>query len=401
MYFCVFKIKKYLDINTENTVKMPEKIITRFAPASRADYAQIKGDAQLFENNIMLNIIANAGSSMLVILNQQRQIVYANKLFLDFLDVTNSHAVLGKRPGEAVNCIHAFAEEGGCGTSEFCRTCGAIGAILESQMGKKSEKECRIVTCSQDALDLRVTATPYTDENGEYTIYALHDISHEKRREILERVFFHDVLNSAGGISGLSAILQDVNDSGDMKKIAKTINRAANNMVDEIQAQRQIIAAERGNLEPVLSFTTSMTLLNDVADLFSKHEIIKDKELYISENLADISIYTDPVILRRILGNMVKNALEASPSKATVSLSFHENKDSLQFSVHNSTWIERKVQLQLFKRSFSTKGTGRGIGTYSMKLFGEKYLKGKVWFQSSQENGTTFFIAIPKKLNLK
>ncbi|MCA1759692.1 MAG: GHKL domain-containing protein, partial [Bacteroidales bacterium] len=97
----------------------------------------------------------------------------------------------------------------------------------------------------------------------------------------------------------------------------------------------------------------------------------------------------------------VKNALEASPLKATVTLSFHENKDSIQFFVHNSTWIEREVQLQLFKRSFSTKGAGRGIGTYSMKLLGEKYLKGKVWFQSSPEKGTTFFIAVPKNLDLK
>jgi sensor histidine kinase regulating citrate/malate metabolism len=37
---------------------------------------------------------------------------------------------------------------------------------------------------------------------------------------------------------------------------------------------------------------------------------------------------------------------------------------------------------------------GRGIGTYSMKLFGEKYLKGKVWFTSSAENGTSFFFEL-------
>ena len=35
-----------------------------------------------------------------------------------------------------------------------------------------------------------------------------------------------------------------------------------------------------------------------------------------------------------------------------------------------------------------------GLGTYSMKLFGEKYLKGKVWFESSKEKGTIFFIEI-------
>lgn len=34
------------------------------------------------------------------------------------------------------------------------------------------------------------------------------------------------------------------------------------------------------------------------------------------------------------------------------------------------------VQLQIFNRSFSTKGKGRGTGTYSMKLLTKRYLKG-------------------------
>lgn len=379
---------------------MPEKKKTFFASADRADVDQLEKDAGLFAENALLGKISNAVSSMLVILNQQRQIVYANKLFLEFLDQTDSQSVIGKRPGEAVDCIHAYSTESGCGTTEFCRTCGAVGAILESQMGRKSVKECRIVTCSQDALDLRVTASPYVDKNGDYTIFAIQDISHEKRREILERVFFHDVLNSAGGISGLSSIIHEMENAADMKRIAKTIYRAASNMVDEIQAQRQLVAAERGDLEPVFSFTTAITMLHDVTDLFSKHEIVKNKVLSFDENLADVSLYTDQIILRRILGNMVKNALEASPPEAIVSLSFREENDNIEFSVHNSTWIEREIQLQLFKRSFSTKGAGRGIGTYSMKLLGEKYLKGNVGFQSSPGHGTTFFIKLPKKVNI-
>lgn len=380
---------------------MPEKLKTYFAPAERADPLQVENDFRMFSENIILNKIADSVSSMLVILNLQRQIVYANKNFLRFLNITENKIVIGKRPGEAVNCIHAYSEDGGCGTTEFCRTCGSVGAILEAQIGMQSEKECRIINCSNEAMDFRITATPYRENGTEYTFFTIHDISNEKRRQMLERVFFHDVLNSAGGIAGLSSILQEVNDTSDIKEIAKTISRAANHMVEEIQAQRQLILAERGDLEPEFLSTTSLTLLNDVADLFSKHETVKDKTLHVSENLDDVHVYTDPVILRRILGNMVKNALEASPPKATVHLSFQEKNGTIQFSVHNNSLIKREVQLQLFKRSFSTKGAGRGIGTYSMKLLGEKYLKGKVWFSSSPENGTTFYIAIPKNLNLK
>jgi sensor histidine kinase regulating citrate/malate metabolism len=48
------------------------------------------------------------------------------------------------------------------------------------------------------------------------------------------------------------------------------------------------------------------------------------------------------------------------------------------------------VQLQVFKRSFSTKGAGRGLGTYSMKLLSEQYLNGRIALISSPQAGTTF-----------
>jgi sensor histidine kinase regulating citrate/malate metabolism len=55
------------------------------------------------------------------------------------------------------------------------------------------------------------------------------------------------------------------------------------------------------------------------------------------------------------------------------------------------------VQLQIFQRSFSTKGDrGRGVGTYSIKLLGEQYLQGATGFESDAANGTTFWLRLPK-----
>jgi K+-sensing histidine kinase KdpD len=377
---------------------MTESKNTYFAPAERASPDQVENDARLFSNNEIFNKIADSVSTMLVILNPQRQIVYANRLFLKFLNLSHSHPIIGKRPGEAVNCIHASLTKGGCGTSEFCRTCGALGAILESQMGKQAEKDCRIITCDNDALDLRVTATPYHENGSEYTIFAVHDISHEKRRETLERVFFHDVLNSAGVISGLSSILPEMNNHEEMADLAQTIKRATENMIEEIQIQRHLTSAERGDLKPDFKPVNSRELLSNLENIYSKHETAGNKIIRVCPNAQSVTITTDPVLLRRIVGNMLKNALEASHPHSTITMDCRQVGQWVRFSVSNNTHIEPDVQLQLFKRSFSTKGTGRGIGTYSMKLFGEKYLKGKVWFQSTPDKGTTFFIAIPKNL---
>jgi sensor histidine kinase regulating citrate/malate metabolism len=57
--------------------------------------------------------------------------------------------------------------------------------------------------------------------------------------------------------------------------------------------------------------------------------------------------------------------------------------------------IPEDVRLQIFQRSFSTKGSGRGLGTYSMKLFGENYLHGRVYFRTNEKQGTTFTIELP------
>jgi sensor histidine kinase regulating citrate/malate metabolism len=49
----------------------------------------------------------------------------------------------------------------------------------------------------------------------------------------------------------------------------------------------------------------------------------------------------------------------------------------------------------IFQRSFSTKGFGRGLGTYSIRLLTERYLKGSVSFTSSALSGTIFRVRYP------
>jgi len=73
--------------------------------------------------------------------------------------------------------------------------------------------------------------------------------------------------------------------------------------------------------------------------------------------------------------------------------------DRVRFSVHNAGAMPRDVALQVFRRSFSTKGKGRGLGTYSMRLIGERYLKGRIFFTSDAAGGTAFFAVFPARLD--
>ncbi len=185
---------------------------------------------------------------LLVLLNGHRQIIYANR---PMQDMAGSHALedlLGLRPGEALQCVHAGETTGGCGTTEFCRTCGAVKVILQSQQGEIASSECRITRePAGTSLDLGVTAAPITVGDETVTLFAAGDISHEKRRALLERTFFHDILNTAGGLQGLIEIMPEA-EPEEAEELLAMIGRQAERLVDEVQAQRDLLAAERGDL---------------------------------------------------------------------------------------------------------------------------------------------------------
>jgi hypothetical protein len=131
--------------------------------------------------------------------------------------------------------------------------------------------------------------------------------------------------------------------------------------------------------------------LSELCELYGKHSLSKNKIISLSYK-GNPYIKSDRNLLGRIIGNLMKNALEASTADQKVTVSYENNKEPV-FSVHNVTAMEDDVKLQIFKRAFSTKeGRGRGIGTYSVKLLTEHYLKGQVSFISNEVDGTTFII---------
>ena len=345
-----------------------------------------------FNNKELINFV-EAISQMVLILDANHEVVYANKSFLSFFGKKHIKHMLGKKPGDTFLCVNAVQSEYGCGLTKFCESCGAANAILEAVKGIRSTKECKILTTKNETIDLRVSASPLSLGESNLTLFSITDISHEKKRLSLERIFIHDILNIAGGINGLSAILKEIDDPIEIRQIADTIENASNNLIEEIQTQRELSSAERGDL--TLNFTEIRCneTLNELKKLYCNHESNYNKPISI-KSTGNLTAITDKGLLKRILGNMIKNAIEENVPDDHISIGCTGYGDKVCFEVHNNSVIPDEVQAELFKRFYSTKQVGRGIGTYSMKLFGEKYLKGKVWFTSSAENGTSFFFEL-------
>lgn len=344
--------------------------------------------------------ILDAIPTFILIINKERQIVYSNKLFRDTFGDTSLEGILGKRPGEAIGCFHA-ADNNGCGTTEFCNYCGAAAAVSESQQKGSSSREAIIILNKNSALNVMIQATQKKIQDNEYTIFAMKDISSEKRKLTLERIFFHDLLNMTSSLKGYLEIIKDAAED-DTENYLSRATSISNRIIDEIRSQRTLMSAESGFLELFITPFSTSDFIEEIEMLLSGLEIAPGKIIERDSDFYSGVIETDKSLLKRVILNMGKNALEAiNPGqkiKLGCTLLKNNNKNYIEFTVYNPSFIPTDVQLQLFQRSFSTKGSGRGEGTYSIKLLTENYLGGTIRFSSNEENGTLFSVIYPQFL---
>jgi signal transduction histidine kinase len=366
---------------------------------------ELKDDfiAQLKNINpfVALQELLNSLPSAAGILNSKRQAIFINQFLLNSLGINSFESLFGKKPGEILGCLHALENENQCGISENCRFCGTLQALKQSESTNQiAISEMRLTAIQRGitvARDFKVTISPLILNNNAYMILYLNDISHEKRRLKLERIFFHDVLNKISSLSGIVEILhkkKSIDKTDELMNIAMLI---VNDLTSEILSQRQLVAAENGELEVTIGPVNILELLIQLVKQAEQYIGSNNIKINIEQEDRDIKISSDATLLNRVITNMLKNAIEASEKNETVTIKTSVSENSLIIAVHNQSFIPKEIQLQIFHRSFSTKGEDRGLGTYSIKLLTERYLKGKAYFISSDNGGTTFFIKIPVK----
>ncbi len=374
---------------------------TSHAPAERLTQPQAFAQYQYFAEDSLLRRFLDAIPIQLVVLNTHRQIIFSNRAVLEFLGAASEDSVLGSRPGEVFGCINADTLPGGCGTADMCRTCGAVNAILAAIDGQPGHQEYRLTRTFDkhtESLDLRVDTMPLEHRGERFVVFAVQDISDQKRRSVLENIFFHDILNLAGGVKSFAQLLAGNPDGAEAPEMVRLIESAASQVVEEINAQRMLLAAENRELKVRPQLLNGPEILKRAAELYQSHPVADHQTIHIETGTGDPWFTSDKALVGRVLGNMLKNALEAGRKGDRVTLGFKRQGQQVQFRVHNRAFIKKDVQQQLFQRSFSTKGHGRGIGTYGMRLLAEEFLGGRVVFESTPENGTTFQLVLPQNL---
>jgi K+-sensing histidine kinase KdpD len=385
-------------VNSNEVIEVD--VETYFAPAARASNKALQQDVEIISRNPVIDTVMDAVSGLVAVLNEHRQVLAINDTLLKTLEIDNADKVLGLRPGEAINCIHSHKHPGGCGTSKFCSTCGAVIAIVASLTNDRPEVGECVATVERNGehvdLSFQVRCYPIVLKGQRFLLLFLQDTTIQQQQAALERAFFHDINNTIGALVLNSQMLVFQDDVGRAKVLAKRIKQLASQLGKEVEIQRSLSYNESHIYQVSPQAVSVAEILQEIQRTFANHPVSTGKTLCLPEPVPDIHLVTDTALLRRILTNMLVNAFEASEPGDKVKLWLEESGDSLTFCVWNRQVTPPDITLRVFQRNFSTKAeSGRGLGTYTMKLFGETYLGGKVSFTTSEENGTIFCLCLP------
>jgi PAS domain S-box-containing protein len=193
--------------------------------------------------------------------------------------------------------------------------------------------------------------------------------------------------------------------SADQKKSLRTIIRATNRMNELISTLLNITRLESG----VIAVTPRPVHLDQLTEEAIQDISLAaaDKQIHLKRRLGqqgNMTIRTDPVIVKEILANLLANAVKYTPDQGHVTLSVRARAADVLLTVSDTGWgIPKYSQDQIFSKFFRAQNimeretTGTGLGLYLVKGLVEA-IGGRIWFDSDENTGTNFYFSLPRKL---
>jgi signal transduction histidine kinase len=159
--------------------------------------------------------------------------------------------------------------------------------------------------------------------------------------------------------------------------------------------------AQRGMIEFVPSKINVREFIVDVLKMPKQQASRKEIAIEIKVTGTEKPIKADPNMLSTIARNIINNAIKYSyiGSKIIIELNFEG--DSLCISIaDNGIGVSNDIKDKIFRLNevFSKSGTagekGTGLGLFISADFVNRH-KGKIWVESEEGKGSTFFFTIP------
>lgn len=267
-----------------------------------------------------------------------------------------------------------------------------IIALLVYRNWARSKAEMATVNTLNKQVNLQKNAL-------EETLFDLENSSQEKDRIL--RTVAHDLRNPLGGIASLiSAMVEDAAYKAEQLELLKIIKETA---FDSLELINEILEATDTNPTQLQKLPVDINLLlSNSVELMRFKAAEKNQKIILNALDSPEFLLISREKIWRVISNLISNAIKFSPVGTDICVSILDLKTDIQISVHDQgIGIPESIKNKVFNMFTDAKRPGTlgeksfGLGLSICRQIIEKH-HGKIWFESSPQQGTTFFIKLSK-----
>lgn len=212
----------------------------------------------------------------------------------------------------------------------------------------------------------------------------------------------HEIRTPMNGIIGVLDLLTETKLSNNQKEYLNMISHSSRLLLDILNTILDISKIESGKFELTLKpFNLKKTL----------DRIIKELSIACSNKSLEVYYYIDPYInfeligdeirLNQVLINLINNAIKFTERGEIIfkvkKIESSTNKVLLEFSIHDTgIGIKEEFKNNVFKKfvqqdmTYTKKYNGTGLGLAISRDI-VKLMNGDIWFESTENQGSTFY----------
>jgi PAS domain S-box-containing protein len=216
--------------------------------------------------------------------------------------------------------------------------------------------------------------------------------SHQLRTPLSAIKWYSEMLLS--GKSGKLSVKQ--------KKYINEVSRGNERMIKLIDVLLSVSRLEAGSIKVNPKVIDVKTLIRGIIEE-QKFNMKKKKQKFTPKcvSVEVPQIYADPDLIRIVFQNIISNAVKYTPEKGEITCNIEKRDNDVLFQIKDTgIGIPKDQQSRVFEKlfrasnAFSHDPEGNGLGLYLAKTTVESF-GGKIWFESEEGKGTTFYISMP------
>ncbi len=180
---------------------------------------------------------------------------------------------------------------------------------------------------------------------------------------------------------------------------ADMLQRSTRTIVQQVVAMKEMVDDFSEYAKPSKKQTVTIDLAALVQEVMTLYVLKSGVTFKADYEDASLMIMGDPVSIRQVLHNLIKNALEAIENQGVIEINLHRvqknDSDFIEIALYDDGLGIKEEQIEtIFEPYVTTKAKGTGLGLAIVKKIIEEH-GGAIWVDTSRKVGAGFIIQLP------